>query len=414
MPNITTNGRRSRPNATALREQRQKRWVCHLKLGNTGALDGMKDNRSALQEVQVTRTKSAEVQRERRFVAYHHFHPAVLAAVSDNPKRKMSFTLDLTISKEYLRAKIPDLSTYFSAADEYEGDYLTVPSYRISDAKADLKEAGRRIELNDGILEIVALLSRRRDGWEEKEPSGTELQQVRDDPASFLAQHNDALLKVREVYRQKEELKAALAELRKEKDIARDQAEDPFAMFRSKHAGYNRYSITSDKWHEQHPDSALQLWGIGNWEQTKTFIWCVYELEHQEPIHGTPLTDFEQSLLSLLWMEHNKEQKELATIFDTNQTEVSFIVAEWSPLWGDVGRYLSILPFIDANFLLNTEPKSYKDLGLKQVGAIIDGKDFLTETSRKHRVARLGQQSNKTSHSSFRVITFRKGLNDDY
>ena len=51
--------------------------------------------------------------------------------------------------------------------------------------------------------------------------------------------------------------------------------------------------------------------------------------------------------------------------------------------WGEVGHMYSLLPYIDAAYLDEVEPHSYKEVGLRKVGAIIDGKDFHTETVRK-------------------------------
>lgn len=76
----------------------------------------------------------------------------------------------------------------------------------------------------------------------------------------------------------------------------------------------------------------------------------------------------------------------------------------------------SILPFITSKLIDDLEPQSYKDLGLKKVGAIIDGKDFYTDTVRSDRSISTAQQGNKLNSSSIRILTWSLacGLNFEH
>ena len=43
----------------------------------------------------------------------------------------------------------------------------------------------------------------------------------------------------------------------------------------------------------------------------------------------------------------------------------------------------SILPFVDEETVDQLDPRTHINLGLRKVAAVLDGKDFLTETPRK-------------------------------
>ena len=133
----------------------------------------------------------------------------------------------------------------------------------------------------------------------------------------------------------------------------------------------------------------------------------MFWLDHEEPTSARlskPPTDFEQCLLTLCWMENDYDQEILANYFGiSNRTTVSRIIATWSPIWGEVGEDSSVLPFIDEEFLVETEPESYIKLDLRKVGAIIDGKDWLSETVWKDRSVNVAQQSSKSDGSAFRI-----------
>ena len=86
-------------------------------------------------------------------------------------------------------------------------------------------------------------------------------------------------------------------------------------------------------------------------------------------------------------MEHQCNLQFIAQIYGyKDHSQISRIINAWVPEWGDLGEDLSILPFITADVIDELEPQSYIDLDLRKVGAIIDGKDFYTETVRKDRV----------------------------
>ena len=63
-----------------------------------------------------------------------------------------------------------------------------------------------------------------------------------------------------------------------------------------------------------------------------------------------------------------------------------------------------LLPFMGPEEYDKLEPPSYDEVGLKNVAALIDGKDFLAETVRSDRFLNCSQASNKMHASVFRVL----------
>lgn len=69
-----------------------------------------------------------------------------------------------------------------------------------------------------------------------------------------------------------------------------------------------------------------------------------------------------------------------------------------------MGCYLSILPFIDEEFLNEMEPEPCIKLGLHKVGAVIDGKDFISETAPKNCAIGILLHSNELDDSPMGLI----------
>ena len=67
-------------------------------------------------------------------------------------------------------------------------------------------------------------------------------------------------------------------------------------------------------------------------------------------------------------------------------------------MWGTAGRQLSMLK-IDDPFLAATEPQTYKDAGIRDIGGLIDGKDIATDTPRKNTAATRAFWSDKVHNA---------------
>jgi len=133
----------------------------------------------------------------------------------------------------------------------------------------------------------------------------------------------------------------------------------------------------------------------------------MFFIKYTPPNPKAPLSQFKQCLMALFFIEHQCSLQLIAQIYGyKDHSQISRIINAWVPEWGDLGEDLSILPFITADVIDELEPQSYIDLDLRKVGAIIDGKDFYTETVRKDRVISVAQQGNKLHKSSFRILTW--------
>ena len=90
-----------------------------------------------------------------------------------------------------------------------------------------------------------------------------------------------------------------------------------------------------------------------------------------------------------------------------NRKTVGQYIDRWMPVLGELGDMLSsFIDILDVEAYAELEPQSYKDLALRKIAAVIDGKDFLCETCRKDKVLNCAQSSNKVNHSAIRVLTW--------
>ena len=135
-----------------------------------------------------------------------------------------------------------------------------------------------------------------------------------------------------------------------------------------------------------------------------------------ENIKGS-LSLFKQVLMTLFWIENKISILKIALIFGfKSHGTVSNVINDWIPIFGEVGRHLSILPFIDKDTIDELQPQSYIYLGLRKMGLVVDGKDWYAETVRQNRTISTVQQGNKLGKSSIRILTWSMafGLNVEH
>lgn len=78
---------------------------------------------------------------------------------------------------------------------------------------------------------------------------------------------------------------------------------------------------------------------------------------------------------------------------------------EWLPYWGNMGKFLSIL-HITPDYLESERPDKYYTEGLKDVGSLVNGKDFLIEVKRKDKAIQQIQISSKVNAAAARCLTW--------
>jgi hypothetical protein len=85
---------------------------------------------------------------------------------------------------------------------------------------------------------------------------------------------------------------------------------------------------------------------------------------------------------------------------------VGTYIDKWTPVLGELGDMLSSFSdILDASAYDFLEPKAYKELNLRKVAAVIDGKHFHSETCRKDKTLNCAQSSNKINNSAIRILT---------
>ena len=121
-----------------------------------------------------------------------------------------------------------------------------------------------------------------------------------------------------------------------------------------------------------------------------------------------PLSDFEQILLTYLWMNVTWNNDIVGLMFGIRcRRTVETYVHRWLPLIGERGDMMSdFLAFFDREAYDKLNPQSYIDLELEQICSVLDGKDYPCETVRSNRVLNCAQSSNKIHGSAFRNLTW--------
>lgn len=157
---------------------------------------------------------------------------------------------------------------------------------------------------------------------------------------------------------------------------------------------------------------AKEYFGFDTWEQVKQMIFIAFELEPSEmtvDVLKKPvgLDQFEQALIGLMVIESNLSQRKIANIFGyKDHSMISKVAKYWIPEWGRIGRYLSVLPFMDEETILAMQSEKLVKLGLDKVAYLIDGKDFPSDTVRVDRVVNSAQQSTKIGKAAIRIISW--------
>lgn len=189
-------------------------------------------------------------------------------------------------------------------------------------------------------------------------------------------------------------------------------------------AGLNRCSMSHPDIFENNDRLCNDLYGFPDFCSLKSFIIHLLDVEYTvsntiiTKTGGTNkygsqggssgLTEFEQVLLTLFYCNTHFNYYTIGSMFGiASKTTVRTYIDKWLPLLGELGTMLSCLTeYIDSKALNALEPESYKRLGLQLIAAVVDGKDFMSETCRRDRVLNSAQISNKVNHSAFRVLTW--------
>ena len=182
--------------------------------------------------------------------------------------------------------------------------------------------------------------------------------------------------------------------------------------------GLNRFSLANPAFFSEHKTHCKTLYGFPSFDFLTSFIEEMFGVSYIVPKSATVsrggndedkgLSQFEQILLTLFFCNSLWNYKIIGSLFGVkSRITVGKIIDKWLPVIGEIGDMLSsFYDLIDEQSLKKLEPEWYIRMNLRKIAAIVDGKDFLTETIRSDRVLNSLQSSNKVNHSAFRVLTW--------
>lgn len=170
----------------------------------------------------------------------------------------------------------------------------------------------------------------------------------------------------------------------------------------------NRYTVFTTAYHEKHPSAAKYLWGLGTWAVTKTYMECFWPQYKPPPESmevGCAFTMFEKLLMIKAKFQRRMSEETIALAFGVHRGTVNKWARKCSPMWGEMGRFLSILP-LSEDYLMKQMPENFHVLKLDNVCGLVDGKDFQTETYRLMGALTKACFSEKVGHSAARFCSW--------
>lgn len=418
LPTPTADGRSLKPGSTDLKKKRTDRMISYLCRGEEVIATEAYDNRKASREQRQTRTRTSSnvPERSRKWVAIHHFHPSIVRLGLRKGKggKPDTFGLPQKVSKEFIQENVSGSKGYKN--DDLTPDqefFMTVPSYTVAESQADLealKERVDRLTLIEEHARKRAPTRARRLSTREQTHDTTLAEAHLSNKRKKTVKNSQPLIEALFVTLQEQEGELVALKASGRDSTGNDERAIHYKALTSKIAGVNRASLSSDEWHKLHSRQAKNLFGFDTWDETKETIHVNFDLQPRAPSEwnpDSPLTEFEECLLCLAWMENDITLETMkAYTGGKSITTVSNLLKKWTPEWGEVGDQMSVLPWITAEFIDEMEPEKYQKAKLRKAGSVIDGKDFGAETVRKNAVVGASQNSSKIDASAFRLLTW--------
>ena len=321
---------------------------------------------------------------KRKFVSRIHFPAEVTAQAAASDTSSPKPLKSLIIKKELGETLGYTAADRSPAAD---GTFLPVPNRTIADAEDELKRRkvptpfqGTTHVPSAGVRSVVNPVT----------------------PVNISVEEFSTMK------RQNELLRAQLAAAH-EKLTQADSDRVTYLAGLTTYEGLNRFTLQCDDWHKKHPKAANHLFGFKSWHETKVHLRCFWpDVKKPDPKTlqiETDMSMYEKLLITKMRFQRAMSEDMLALIWGRVQSSINFYVHECAPMWGEVGRHLSILD-IDEEYLNAEIPDAFTDLGLGKVGAMPDGKDFMTDTSRVNTAIGRAMWSDKVHHSGARCISW--------
>lgn len=156
------------------------------------------------------------------------------------------------------------------------------------------------------------------------------------------------------------------------------------------------------------PNAANHLFGFASWAITKTYMGCFWPQYKPPPEKinpNAPVSMFQKLLMTKMKFQRRMCEETLGGIFNVHRGTINKWARRCSPMWGEVGRFLSILP-LNEDYLIKQMPENFDLLGLSKVAGMPDGKDIMTDTYRLNNAFTKAMHSDKVHHSAARYIAW--------
>ena len=105
--------------------------------------------------------------------------------------------------------------------------------------------------------------------------------------------------------------------------------------------------------HAEHPDDAQRYFGFPSWKELKVYVRCMWPgvKQDERSVGYCSRTQFEQILISKMFMKTALDQVDLARIWDCSRSLISKILLKWCRRWGYKSRLHVRLPHLPMHFL---------------------------------------------------------------
>lgn len=344
---------------------------------------------------------------DRNHVALVHFHPYVLNEFGET-QRGITFpkSISITLARHLNKGGFSYTDIDRVDASSPDSEYLAVPNYPLSNAVEDLQKLG-------GSLNNISV-KKSRIGVDERLLQ----KETKEDPNKTVKKCLNLDEKVGELAKQlmlekKESDERELHKITDAKALT-SRAAHEFEQFILNRGGLCRENITSDDWHDKHPEQANHLFGFRNWKETKAYVWSMFPeiMKSREVPKGVEkaihqqdndVSEFEKCLLAKMRIHRGYPEKTLGAMYNRSEAAISRYLSEWVPQWGEAGEHLSILD-ITEEYLCFSMPEPFKEAGLQNVCCMPDGKDFMVHTPRSNTLLSRAARSDKVKSMMLLIL----------
>lgn len=172
-------------------------------------------------------------------------------------------------------------------------------------------------------------------------------------------------------------------------------------------SGLERGLLLNDTWHASNSTACIHLFGLHTFDEYKVYCVCLFQgikLEYGNSKLDN-ITDWEKISIAKLRMRRGIAIHLLGLIFNRKRTTVGSYVTFGAEKWGEAGENLSILD-LTKEYLDHERRQIFTDANHHTVGALVDGKDFMTADPKQNSAIRKAMWSDKINHAGVRICTW--------